>query len=166
MRNKNLDEIRPPRTGVKIRNRKPPSRKQAPQRPPKVVKDVAHPHEELPPPTEEAARIVAEAGQARQELMEAVRNINRNLMSSTVLPENRSAAQENAEKGAVRRLWDAAAALEAVSPGEGLLGMATLAVRQGLLLRDAGNRLAHKVAQLEREMARLKRGAVGTDETG
>jgi hypothetical protein len=99
--------------------------------------------------------------------MEAVRDINRNIMSSTVLPENRSTAQETAEKQAVKRLWDAAVALENVSPGEGLLGMATLAVRQGFLLRDAGNRLAYRLSVLEREMREMReRLPEGGDEEG
>lgn len=111
--------------------------------------------------------MVADANRAREELMGAVRDINRNIMSSTVLPENRSVNQETAEKQAVRRLWDAAVALENVSPGEGVLGMATLAVRQGFLLRDAGNRLAYRISVLERELCELReRLPEGGDEEG
>lgn len=110
---------------------------------------------------------MAAAGKAREELMESVRYINRELMSSTVLPENRSVAQETAEKQAVKRLWDAAVALENVSPGEGLLGMATLAVRQGFLLRDAGNRLSYRLSLLERDMRAMReRLPEGSDEEG
>jgi hypothetical protein len=158
MRSKTLDEIRPASGGVKLKSRKPrPPKKPPVERPPRVVKDVASPQADLPPPTEEAARLVSEANAARTELMEAMRRINREVMSSSVLPENRSVEQEQSEKDAVHALCNAAIALERLNPGEGLLGMATLAVRQGILLRDAGNRLAYGMKLMERELNGLRR---------
>jgi hypothetical protein len=79
-------------------------------------------------------------------------------MNRQVLPENRSVKENDEERAAITELVGAAIALEAISPGEGLLGMATLAVRQGLSLRDAGNRLACELGQLKRELAELKQG--------
>lgn len=180
MKNKDLDDIRPARGGVKIKSRKPkPPKKQPVERPPRVIKDVVPPQGELPLPTEEAVRLVSEANRARTSLMEAMRHLNRDIMSSKILPENRTSEQGQAEKDAVKQLCDTAIALEQVNPGEGLLGMATLAVRQGLLLRDAGNRLAYllslmerKVGGVERDVASLKRmfdlrkSAESSDEEG
>ena len=60
------------------------------------------------------------------------------------------------ERAAITELVTSAIAMENLSPGEGLLGMATLAVRQGLALRDAGNRLAHELDQLRREVKTLR----------
>ena len=57
----------------------------------------------------------------------------------------------------------AAIAMESLSPDEGLLGMATLAVRQGLSLRDAGNRLAYELEQTRRELKALRERLQGQD---
>lgn len=156
MRNKDLSEIRPARTGVKLKNRNPRPRPK-PERA-KVVRgaDPSAQKGNLQPPTEEAAHAVADAQKARAELMDAVRHINRKIMSSKVLPENRSASQTALEKEAIHRLWNAAVALDRVSPGEGLLGVSILAVRQGLLLRDAGNRQAYEMTLLKKEMDTLR----------
>jgi hypothetical protein len=165
MKNKKLDEIRPARTGVKLKRRAPePPPQPKPKGKPRILQGVAPVMAKLPPPTEEAAAILGTAVKAREALFDAIRHVNRVLMASKVLPENRSLEQENAEKEGVRALVDAATALEEASPGEGFLGMATLAVRQGLSLRDAGNRLAHQVENLRKEIEDLKR-RLPSDET-
>jgi hypothetical protein len=120
-----------------------------------VVRDVQPPAGDLPPPTEEAARIVIEGNRAKETLIEAIRNVNR-LMNRQVLPENRSVKENDEERAVVAALVEAAIGMEALNPGEGLLGMVTLAVRQGLSLRDAGNRLAHELERVRRELAELR----------
>jgi hypothetical protein len=153
MKNKSLDEIRPAR-GVKTSSRKvppPPPRQTRPQ----VIKDVQPVAGDLPPPTEEAARFILESNRAREALIEAMKGFNR-LMGHRVLPENKSIKESEEERAAVEALVNAAKAMEAISPGEGLLGMAILAVRQGLTLRDAGNHLAYELEQTRRDLRELR----------
>lgn len=157
MKNKSLDEIRPAAKGVKPARKIQPPVQRPPQARPRVIQDVQPPTDDIPPPSEEAARIVIENNRAKDRLIEAIKGVNR-LMNRQVLPENRSVKENDEERAAITELVGAAIALEAISPGEGLLGMATLAVRQGLSLRDAGNRLACELGQLKRELAELKQG--------
>jgi hypothetical protein len=86
-----------------------------------------------------------------------MRRINHEVMDSTILPENKSIEQNRADMEAVQALCDAAIALDSFNPGEGLLGMATLAVRHGIMLKDARNRLAYDMALLKREIKGLRR---------
>jgi len=148
MKNKTLDEIRPSTKGVRA-NKMPIVQK------PKVIKDVQPPTENIPPPSEEAARIVIASNRAREKLVESIKGINR-LMVRQVLPENRSVKENEEEKAAIANLVNAALSMEEFSSGEGLLGMVTLALRQGLSLRDAGNRLACELEQVKRELAEFK----------
>lgn len=158
MREKSLDEIRPAGKGVKQATRKPAAPSPQPARP-QVVKNVLPPAaENLPPPSEEAARVVIENNRAKAALIEAIKGVNR-LMNRQVLPENRSVKENDEERAAITELVTSAIAMENLSPGEGLLGMATLAVRQGLALRDAGNRLAYELEQLRREVKSLRDAA-------
>ena len=159
MKNKSLDEIRPAAKAVKSARRPPAP---APQTRPQVIKDVQPPGETLPPPSEEAARIVIENNRAKDKLIEAIKGVNR-LMNRQVLPENRSVKENDEERAAVTELLTAAIAMESLSPGEGLLGMATLAIRQGLSLRDAGNRLAYELEQAKRELKALRERLQGQD---
>lgn len=150
MKNKNLEDIRPAR-GVKMGQRA-----QAPvPHKPQVIKNVQPPSESVPPPTEEAAKIVIENKRAKDRLIEAMKGVNR-LMNRQVLPENKSVKENDEEHAAIAELVNAAVAMEELSAGEGLLGMATLAVRQGLSLRDAGNRLAYDLEQTRKELQALK----------
>jgi hypothetical protein len=107
--------------------------------------------------SEEAAHIVLESNRARDRFNDSIRGVNR-LMTRQVLPENRSGKENEEEKGVIAELVNAAIAMENLSPMEGLLGMAILAVRQGLSLRDAGNRLAYELEQLKLEVKSLKLG--------
>jgi len=154
MKNKSLDEIRPAGKGVKTINKRP-----------RVVKDVQQPTVDAPPPSEEATRIVIESNRAKERLIESIKGINR-LMNRSVLPENRSVKENDEERALVAELVNAAVAMEWLSPGEGLLGMATLAVRQGLSLRDAGNRLAYELEQTRRELGVLRNQLQGSGKDG
>ena len=61
MRDKSLDEIRPAK-GVRTSRATTAARPRKPQ----VVRDVQPPAGDLPPPTEEAARIVIEGNRAKE----------------------------------------------------------------------------------------------------
>lgn len=149
MKDKDLKEIRPAR-GVKI-NKKVSNVVQKP----KIIKDVQPPNTEVPPASEEVTRIVIENNRAKANLIEAIKEVNR-LMNNRVLSENRSVKQNDEEKQIITNLVNAAIILEELSPGEGLLGMATLAVRQGLSLRDAGNELAYELERTRKELFELQ----------
>jgi hypothetical protein len=153
MKNKSLDEIRPVGKGVKAATHKITAPQ--PTTRPQVIKNVQPPAEGLPPPSEEAIRVVIESNRAKEKLIEAIKGVNR-LMNRQVLPENRSVKENDEERAVVTELVNAAIVMESLSPGEGILGMATLAIRQGLSLRDAGNRLAYELEQTRRELKTLR----------
>jgi hypothetical protein len=135
MKNKSFDEIRPAR-GTKIPKKT------------KIIQNVQSPSISIPPPSEEVAKFTIEGNRIRDSLMDAMRSINK-LMNERVLPENKSLREKEEETKAVTNLVDAAKLLENINPGEGLLGMAILAIRQGFSLRDAGNQLASELRDLK-----------------
>lgn len=90
--------------------------------------------------------------------MEQMKAFNK-LLSVNVLSENRSVKDKEEEQLTINGLVKAALEVESLNSGEGLLAMCVLAIRQGLSLRDAGNRLAYKVEQLQQEVEQLKKGS-------
>jgi hypothetical protein len=106
-------------------------------------------------PTEEAADIVRRLNLAKQNLMEHMTAFNK-LLSIGTLNENRSIKDKESEQQTINKLVRAALEVEQFSAGEGLLGMCVLNIRQCLSLRDAGNELAYKVNQLQKEINKLK----------
>lgn len=78
------------------------------------------------------------------------------LLKSRKLVENRSVKENEEEQNVVNQLAVAAVGVEALNPGEGLLGICILAVRQALVLRDAGNALAYETFQLKEKIATLE----------
>jgi hypothetical protein len=77
------------------------------------------------------------------------------LLKNRKLAENKSIKENEEEQNAVNQLAVAAIAVENLNPGEGLLGVCILAVRQALALRDAGNVLAFEIYQLKEKIAAL-----------
>ena len=157
IRQKEPHEIRPA-AGVKMKRKNPPPQVKRGQEKPKVVHDIAQdkPGQELPIPSEEAIKVIGRLNEAKQSLMEHMKAFNK-LLSVNVLSENRSVREKEEEQKVINELVLAALNVENLNAGEGLLGMCVLAIRQGLSLRDAGNRLAYKVSQLEQEMEKLKK---------
>jgi hypothetical protein len=78
------------------------------------------------------------------------------LLKIRKLAENRSVQDNEDEQDIVNKLAIAAVGVEALNPGEGLLGICILAVRQALVLRDAGNTLAYETFQLKERIATLE----------
>lgn len=158
--NKPLDEIPPPTKSVKFKRRQRPRKKEG-EVPPlerrQVRKNVMPPPAgEMPPPSEEAMAVAVQNNNAQSRLLEAMKSVNR-LMAVRVLSDNRSIQSMEEEKAVVQELVQAAMGVEELSPGEGLLGMATLAIRQGLSLRDAGNRLAYELHRTQEELQTMRR---------
>lgn len=157
---KSLDEIPPPTKAVKIKRREKPRKKEDEGLPftrRRIKKDVMPPPAgEMPAPSEEAVSVAVQDNRAQSRLLEAMRSVNR-LMAVRVLSDNRSVQDSDDEKQVVQELVQAAMAVEELSPGEGLLGMATLAIRQGLSLRDAGNRLAYELHRTREELQIMRK---------
>ena len=107
--------------------------------------------EEMPLPNEDAARIVAQLNGHKEDLMNAMRTFNR-LLNNSTLSENKSVSDKQQEQNIVNQLAQSALEIEKLSPGEGIIGLCVLAVRQGLSLRDAGNVLSYRVHKLEGKM--------------
>lgn len=152
---KDPKDVRPAKGGVKIQKKPRPVPQQQPQQS-KVIRDVRPdvPVGELPPPTDDALQFMARLNEAKQDLIDAMQGFNK-LLKNRKLAENRSVKENEEEQEAVGRLAQAAVAVENLNPGEGLLGVCILAVRQALALRDAGNELAYQTSLLEEKIAAL-----------
>lgn len=122
-----------------------------------MISDAApdRPAEELPMPTDEAIRIEAQALAANQDLIQSMKEFNQ-LLNNSVLPENRSIKEKEYEQKVTSNLTLAAQAVDRFEPGKGSLALGTFAVRQALLLRDAGNRLAYEIELLKNEIKEMK----------
>lgn len=151
-----MEDIRPARK-LKI---SPKNRKEEPvinKVQAKVVEDVAPPEEILETPNEEAVRIIARVNEAKNNFLVAMKNFNK-ILQTSILPENRTEQQKNEEVGAINYLLETATIVENYSSSkEGVLGLGVFAVRQALILRDAGNRLAYKVQQLENKLKQIEK---------
>ena len=150
---KDLSEIRPA-TGVRVKRKVKRKPKPEPEQA-RVIKNAELPDGNVQPPTEEAARVLSELNEAKVKLVDAMKNFNR-LLNDRTLPENKSMQDKENEQKTVNALATAALGIETLSPGEGLLGMCVLAIRQSLSLRDAGNTLAYELHQVKQELAQVK----------
>lgn len=96
------------------------------------------------------------------ELMDAMKAFNK-LLNDQVLPENKPSKDKENEQNAVNRLASAAINVENLSPGQGLLALSILSIRQALSLRDAGNTLAYKVYQMEEKIQKIEKMLANSD---
>jgi hypothetical protein len=78
------------------------------------------------------------------------------LLKNRKLAENRSIKENEEEQSVVNQLAISALGVENLNPGEGLLGICILAIRQALVLRDAGNALAYELYQLKEKYTLLE----------
>jgi hypothetical protein len=99
-------------------------------------------------PSEEAIKIVNELSKYKSEFTSSMRAFN-SLLNISILPENKSQSDLNNEQSVINKLIKDAINVDSLSPGEGVLGLCILALRQGLMLRDAGNKLAYEVHKLK-----------------
>lgn len=142
---------------MKIKSRKPPIlQDKKPSAPAQVVPNVNPGAQEIPPPTEDAARILQQLNSAKEGLLGSMKDFGA-LLKDSKLPENRSLEEKRHEQNVVVNLMHAASVVEQLSPTEGVLGVATFAVRQALSLRDAGNRLAYDLYKLEQRVKELEK---------
>jgi hypothetical protein len=151
---KNLEDIRPA-VGLKIKSNKekpePPK-----QEKPKIINDVKV-EEELGLPTEEALRILNESAKTKENLLNNMKSFN-SLLKIRTLIENKTDEEKKKEQEVVGKLAQAAMEVESISPGEGLLSMSIVAIRQALSLRDACNEMAYKIIQMEKKIKKLEEG--------
>ena len=124
---------------------------------PQITQDVKPdmPIEALPPPTDEAIRFTTQLNEAKQVLIDAMQVFNK-LLKNRKLAENRSIKENEEEQSVVNQLAISALGVENLNPGEGLLGICILAIRQALVLRDAGNALAYELYQLKEKYTLLE----------
>lgn len=139
-----------PATGIKIK-----SKKEEISHPKKVIPNVNTPIQEIEPPTEESARVLGQLQEYKNRLLKSMKDFGA-LMKVSKLPENKSEEEKKIEQNVIMELLSAAASVETLSPMEGALGVAVFAVRQSLSLRDAGNKLAYEVYQLEQRIKKIE----------
>jgi hypothetical protein len=142
-------EIRPARGAVKLKNKECLPKEPEVQDKPIVVQGTeSRPNEADSAPSEEAIRIVNELSKYKAEFTSSMRAFN-SLLNISILPENKSQADLTNEQNVINKLIRDAMNVDSLSPGEGMLGLCILALRQGLMLRDAGNKLAYEVHKLK-----------------
>lgn len=120
-----------------------------------MVQGVREPSEPIPEPNEEAIKLVGKLNKAKQILMEDMKEFNK-MLTTNILAENKSIKEQEREQSIINNMIKSALKVEHINQGEGLLGLCVLAIRQGLSLRDAGNRLAYQIDQLRKEVEYLK----------
>lgn len=149
MQNKKLDGIRPAK-GVKIKNKT--QEVNAPEQvAPKVIQNVPLAEDVASPPTAESLQINFVVNEAREKLIKAMKDFNK-ILSNSVLSENKSIKEKEDEQQIVDNLTEAAQVIDKYSGGEGTLALCIYAIRQSLLLRDAGNRLAYEINEIKKSL--------------
>lgn len=116
-------------------NNKPPTLSQPPQPPSPVT-------------VEERLR------KARQQFEAKFRDFHE-LLKIKHLEENKSQAQFKQEKFVVDELVKSCISLESMNIGEGVLALATVALREHLKIRDRVNELEYKLESFMKEVTRL-----------
>ena len=150
---KELKDILPARGGVKLKRREPP--KPIQQEEPQIIENV-RPPENAPPPTEEARKYIAEKEEAKSNLMDAMLDFNK-LLTNRKLAENRSTEEKENEQKVINNLAQSALDFERYEKGKGLIAVCVLAIRQALMLRDAGNSLAYETQKLSNKIVELEK---------
>lgn len=100
--------------------------------------------------------------QRKQELEVAFNNFH-NIVKSKVLDKNKSPGLKKTEMFAINELVKAAQALENINVGEGLLALASIAVREHLIIRDRINELEYEICQALKEIKKLKEKGPNSD---
>lgn len=157
MINKKLEDIVPAKKGVKLKSKRTKKKENVQLSKPTIKKNVTpFANEEISLPSQEAVNLESKNIDSQSRLIKAMKSINR-LMNVQTLPENKSYKQSEEEKKFVSELVSAVMEIETISPSEGIIAMATLAIRQGLSLRDAGNRLAYNLKLIDKRISNLER---------
>lgn len=100
--------------------------------------------------------------EAEQALVQAKRQFEKLLLQfhqfleDKTLPENKSKGQQDAQTDFVMRLLVAANELDVLNAPEGTMGLITLMIREGFVMRDNNNRLDYKIKLLQQEITKLK----------
>jgi len=159
LKNKDLKDIRPA-GGVKIKNKI----EQRSQQNTKVIRNVQPPEipmEDLEPPTEEAAKIITKINNAKNALIDTMRDFSK-LLSDSKLLENRSEKEKQEETTIINKLISAVQEVERLEPGEGTMSLCVFSTRLSLLLRNVNNKLSHKSFLLEKRVEQLEK-AIGVE---
>ena len=147
-----LDDIRPARGAVKVKNKPKENVNTTSNHAPEVISGTNHmaPDVNNQQPTEEAMDIIKRLGEAKEEFADIMRKYNA-LLKNKTLGINKSQKDIIEEQKVIENLIKAALKVERYSPQEGLMGLCVLCLRQGLKLRDAGNELAYELKKNKNE---------------
>lgn len=85
-----------------------------------------------------------------------MRGFNR-LLSNSTLPENKSEREKQEETLVINELIRSSQTVERLEYGEGMMSLCVFATRLSLSLRNAGNKLSHKVHILEQRIEQLEK---------
>jgi len=97
------------------------------------------------PPTEDALKISAKINELNKNLILTMKEFN-NILSSKILPENKSLVEKERENNLIKEMVNLAKEIDYYATGEGTLALVIFLIRQNILLRDAGNRLAYEIS--------------------
>lgn len=81
----------------------------------------------------------------------------KSLLKDKTHPDNQTPAYHNNVVSILNRLLVAADKLDEENPGEGIFGLIVLSLRSTLKLKDENIKLESKIAELEREIKRVKK---------
>ena len=109
------------------------------------------------PPASAIANIQQEYMKKKHAFEEAFKEFHKQVFSSKVLDENKSAAVKNTEHFLVDKLINSAVALDNANVGEGLLALTTIAIRELLTMRDRNNEIEYSLYKLIRDFNGVKR---------
>jgi hypothetical protein len=121
--------------------------------------------EQIEPPTEDAIKFITKLNNAKQELIGTMKEFNK-LLSIKTLPINKSSKEKEHENRVIDELIRAAVTVDRINAGqnEGVISVSVFSVRLSLLLRNAGNELAHEVQRLNERISALEAGDKVTEE--
>ena len=93
--------------------------------------------------------------QKKKELEQAFKDFHA-LVGNKVLDSNKSPAVKKTELQVIDKLVRAAQALDNINIGEGILALASIAVREQLIVRDRVNELEYELCLLRRDLQKLQ----------
>lgn len=107
-----------------------------------------------PPPA--AFNVQQDFLQRKRDLEQAFKDFHE-LVGSKVLDANKSPAIKKTELQTLDKLVRAAQALDNVNMGEGILALASIAIREQLVSRDRVNELEYEICLARRDIQELKK---------
>lgn len=110
----------------------------------------------MQPPPPAAFNVQQEYQKKKKDLEQAFKDFHE-LVGNKVLDSNKSPALKRTELQTIDALVRAAQALDNINMGEGILALASIAVREQLIVRDRVNDLEYELCIAQRDIEKIKK---------